>query len=383
MSRGSSGQRGIGGIGEAPVFDARRIVALRGEKRPLDPWRPIRLLAERERLPGPAPQEVAPALAVFLAGAECPFRCVFCDLWQETLDGPTPEGAIARQVEVALGILDGASDGLDGGRGTDSRSRGVEIPAPIPAGRLAETVVKLYNASNFFDPRAVPEGDLAEVGRLVAGARRVVVECHPRLILGGRGLELCRSFGFRLRGTLEVAMGLETVHPEAFARLDKGMALDDFARAAEVLLDAGAEVRAFVLVGAPYVSADEAVEWAVSSVEHALAAGARNVALIPVRGGGALDLLAREGRFVPPRLDQLEEALAAALELPAARAGAVVTADLWDLERFSSCSICLPERSRRLERANLRGRLDPVPGCSACGRQAGMGGAPGEDKLRQ
>ena len=34
-----------------------------------------------------------------------------------------------------------------------------------------------------------------------------------------------------LRGQLEVALGLETVHPEVLARLNKQMTLDDFARA--------------------------------------------------------------------------------------------------------------------------------------------------------
>jgi radical SAM enzyme (TIGR01210 family) len=300
------------------------------------------VLWERERLPGLPPVE-APALAVFLAGAECPFRCVFCDLWRETLDGPTPEGAIERQVRVAL------------------REEGPP--------ELSGTVVKLYNASNFFEPRAVPGADLDAVGSMLAPARRVVVECHPRLLLGG-GLELCRRFAGRLEGTLEVAMGLETVHPEAFPRLNKGMELDDFARAVVAVRSvAGVEVRAFVLVGVPFVPPEEAVEWAVRSVAHALAAGARNVALIPVRGGnGALEELAARGELEEPRLARLEEALGRALELPEARAGAVVTADLWDLERFAACTECMPSRRARLERANRTGVLEPVPGtCPACG----------------
>jgi len=348
---------------------------LRGPKVALDPWRPVRVLHERERLAGvpasgrpadrrrgrPSPAPVAPALAIFLAGAECPFRCVFCDLWRETLDGPTPPGAIAEQVRRGLGALD----------------------PPEGPEALADTVVKLYNASNFFEPRAVPEPDLDAVAELLAPARRVVVECHPRLILdgrAGRGGDLCRRFVEALSGsatgsgtrsgsdpsggaTLEVAMGLETVHPQAFPRLNKGMALEDFGRAAERLREMGVLVRAFVLVGAPFVPPEEAVAWAVRSVEHALVAGASTVALIPVRGGhGALAELAVRGRFTPPRLDQLEEALERSLAVADRRAGdgpsAVVTADLWDLERFASCGTCLPARRNRLERANLTGVLD-------------------------
>ena len=253
-------------------------------------------------------------------------------------------------------------------------------------------MVKLYNASNFFDPRAVPVPDLDGVAALLAPARRVVVECHPRLILdarSGRGGDLCRRFARGLAdATLEVAMGLETVHPDAFPRLNKGMALDDFGRAADRLRALGVSVRAFVLVGAPFVPPEEAVEWAVRSVEHALAAGASNVALIPVRGGnGALDELAARGAFAPPRLEQLEEALERSLVVAAGhgKGGAppVVTADLWDLERFAACPACLPARRARLERVNATGRFGgaggPVgsepaggaAGCPACGWDGG------------
>ena len=92
-------------------------------KREIDPWAPIAQLWEEERTPD---GRLLPALTVFLAGAECPFTCVFCDLWKETLDGPTPAGALPAQLRKAL-----ASAG----------------PLPQPA------AVKLYNASNFFEPR--------------------------------------------------------------------------------------------------------------------------------------------------------------------------------------------------------------------------------------
>ncbi len=333
----------------AAALTARRVRSLRGAKVPPDPRRPLAVLREEERLPGRRPRPVTvPALTLLLAGAECPFTCVFCDLWRHTLDGPTPEGAIAEQVRHALAGLGGpAREALAGG------------------------VLKLYNASNFFDPRAVPPGDLPAVAALARPFGRVVVECHPRLVLGA-GAELWRRFAGLLAGRLEVAMGLETVHPEAFRGLAKGMELADFARAAATLRSEAVAVRAFVLVGAPRVPAAEAVEWAVRSADHAFAAGACHVALIPLRGGnGALEELARRGEVAYPRGDDLEAALARSLALPAARSGAVVTADLWDLERLAGCPVCLPARRERLQRANLTGRLGPAAACADCGFPGG------------
>ena len=75
-------------------------------------------------------------------------------------------------------------------------------------------------------------------------------------------------------------------------------------------------MRAFVLVGAPFVPPEEAVEWAVRSAVHAFEQGAERVSLIPVRGGnGAMEALREAGDFTPPRLDQLEEALERCLDL--------------------------------------------------------------------
>ena len=338
----------IAGGGAAPGLGPRRIRELRGAKQPPDPWRPISALTEEERVPGAAPAAVAPAFTLLLAGAECPFTCVFCDLWRHTLDGPTPEGALAAQVRR----------GLAGLERTEREA-------------LAGGVLKLYNASNFFDPRAVPPADLPEIADLAGPFSRVVVECHPRLVLGA-GAELWRRFADLLDGRLEVAMGLETVHPEAFEGLGKGMKLEDFARAAAALRAEGVDVRAFVLVGAPRVPAEEAVEWAVRSTAHALEAGACHVALIPLRSGnGALEELARLGKVAYPVLGDLETALEGALDLPAAWAGAVVTADLWDLERFAACPACLPARRERLRQANLTGRLAPAAPCASCGFTGG------------
>lgn len=297
------------------------------------------MIEEPERWPDGT---AAPSLTVFLAGAECPFTCVFCDLWRATLHGRTPQGALPAQLRQAL----------EGWRSESS----------VPERR---TRIKLYNASNFFDPRAVPSEDLPELARLVEPFPHVTVENHPRLTDGR-----CRDFQQRMAGRLEVALGLETIHPQALPRLNKRISVSDFDRAAERLQDWDLDLRVFVLVGSPFIPRAESLEWTVATVEHALDRGARLVALNPVRGGnGEMERLAATGDFTPPTLGDVEDALDACLDLPRARE-AVVVADLWDVEPLASCPECCPEcsgaRIERLRRLNLTGRPEPRVECGAC-----------------
>ncbi|HXD47790.1 MAG TPA: hypothetical protein VN600_03380 [Gemmatimonadaceae bacterium] len=302
--------------------------AARPAKPLVDPWRAHGLAIDLERRPA---GNVERALTLFLAGAECPFTCVFCDLWRYTIDGPTPRGALPRQIADSL-----ASQTRD-----------------------AFDRIKLYNASNFFDGRAVPLEDHAAIAALCAGFAGVTVESHASTI-GPRMLDFAR----RLDGRLEVAIGLETIHPEAMARLGKRMTLEQFDRAADFLNANGIDLRVFVLIGAPFVPRNKQLEWTVRATEHAAECGAAVVALIPVRGGnGQMERLADAGDFVAPTLLDVERALEHCLDF----GPTVVTADLWDIDRFVACSVCRDERVARLERINASGRSEPRVTCAACG----------------
>ena len=305
-----------------------RIRSRRDRKIPPDPTRPIGCFQEDEREPDGT---LTPVLTVLLAGAECPFTCVFCDLWRRTLDGPTPRGAIPRQLATAL------------------REAGTLPPAGA---------AKLYNASNFFDARAVPPQDDAAIAELLRPFHRVTVECHPRLV--GRR---CLEFAGRIPGRLEVAMGLESADPEVLARLNKGMTLADFERAAATLRRAGLGLRVFVLLPPPYVPAGQAVESVLYSVNYAIDRGAAHVALIPTRhGNGELDDLRARGDSVPPTRGFIDEVVERCEKVTES----VVTIDLWDIDRLAACPCCRPAWTARLRRFNRTGQSGSRVRCSAC-----------------
>jgi archaeosine synthase beta-subunit len=301
----------------------RWILAQRPAKADADPWRPHAYFVEAERSQNGLVEDV---LTLLLTNRECPFRCLMCDLWKHTTDQRVPDGAIAAQVEWAFGQLG------------SERLRSVRH-------------VKLYNAGNFFDAQAIPSADLPRLAELLNPFETVIIECHP-LLVGKR----CLAFQERLRPRLQVAMGLETIHPNVLPRLNKRMTLADFERAARFLGEHELAVRAFILLRPPFLNEDEGVVWAKRSIEYAFDQGVECCAVIPTRAGnGAMDRLQEQGLFSPPCLESLEATLEFGVGLKRGR----VFADLWDIEKFFRCARCGPERARRLLAVNLSQNILP------------------------
>lgn len=330
----------------SPAARSRWIVERRPARAVQDPQRAIAWLREDEPA---APGHMGSGITVFLANRECPWRCLMCDLWRHTLEESVQDGDILAQMDHAFAAL-----GVDASRG--GGGRGLDF-------------LKLYNAGSFFDPKAIPRADWGAIAARVAGARRVVVECHPSLV-GPACVEFRDALAAAARNcgacapTLEVAMGLEVAHPEVLEKLNKRMTLEDFSRATRFLRNHGIDVRAFVLVGTPFIPSSDAVAWAVRTSRFAFEQGARVVSSIPVRpGNGSLDALRTQGAFTPPTLAMFEEAHDATVLV----GGGMVLADLWDLGVFSSCSHCLPARRDRMERMNLYQRVEPRVDCARCG----------------
>ena len=302
------------------------ILARRGPRNPLDPSRPWAFLVEEERS---GSGEIVSVATVFLTNRECPWHCLMCDLWQNTIQNVTAVDAIPAQIDHALEHL--------------------------PPARQ----IKLYNSGSFFDRRAIPVEDHAAIAERVRGFERVIVECHPALIGDG-----CLRFRDRIGGRLEIAMGLETVHPEILSRLNKRMTLDLFRVSADHLRVSGIDLRAFILVKPPFMREEEAAEWAARSLDFAFECGATVATLIPTRAGnGAMDELLASGDFAPPALAAVEAAAEYGIGLGLGR----VFVDLWDERHRPRCPDCHDARVTRLLAMNLLQEKPTRIACARCG----------------
>jgi archaeosine synthase beta-subunit len=308
----------------APIFtrfmpDNQEIVNLRPQRNTLNPEIPYHFLHETEPDATGALKKVN---TIFLTGKECSFKCLMCDLWKNTLPGPTPKGAIVKQIDYATARLPNAE------------------------------IIKLYNNGNFFDPKAVPLSDHEAIADRLRPYQKVIVENHPSLTN-----ENCLAFKAKLNARLEIAMGLETIHPDVLPKLNKQLTPTDFRKAAQFLRTNDIDVRAFILLNPPYLTnKKENTEWVIKSVKFAFESGTQWCSIIATRSGnGIMETLQQQGLYTPASLNALEQVFEAALTLKQGR----VFVDTWDIGFLSKCPHCFQARKQRLESMNDHQEIYP------------------------
>lgn len=300
------------------------VKSMRGPKNLLNPHEAYDFLWEEECQ---ASGELLSTITVFLTNRECPYRCIMCDLWKNTLDETVPPGAIAHQIDLALQSL--------------------------PPARQ----IKLYNAGSFFDRMQIPLEDYASIADRLATFERVVVESHPAFV-GERTWQ----FSQMIAGQLEVAIGLETCNPLALGFLNKQFTLAQFKIACEKLADHHIRLRVFTLLNAPGVPATPTLFWEKESLRFAFECGADVCVIIPTRGGnGMMEQLARDGIYTKPGVRSIEAVLDYGLSL----GKGTVYADTWNIDDFVDCA-CSRARIDRIQQLNKTQLTCSRIACATC-----------------
>jgi radical SAM enzyme (TIGR01210 family) len=239
-------------------------------KRPTDPRRSVTTWTEEELLNGVNVK----ALVAILETRGCSHDrdhggCTMCGYSGDTPQRPPTEEELMAQVEHVASL------------GVDARW------------------VKLYTSGSMIDPEEVPPAVLEAILEVFGDADMLTVESRAEHVTRRR----VEAMGDTQRR--EVAIGLESACDTVLAdSVHKGMTLVQFQRAAGMVKDAGARLRAYILLKPPFLTEAEAMDDAVEAALAAADAGADVVSLNPVsvHGDTMVDFMHYRGEYEPPWL---------------------------------------------------------------------------------
>ncbi len=224
--------------------------------------------------------------------------------------------------------------------------------------------VKLYTSGSMLDTDEVPPSVLEAILDTFGDADMLTVESRAEHVT----LDRVQALGDTSRR--EVAIGLESAcDPVLAGSVNKGMAFEDFQRAAGMVRDAGAQLRAYVLLKPPFLTEREAVEDAVETALAAAEAGATTVSLNPVsiHGGTLVDHLHHRGEYEPPWLWSVAEVIRRAAEALPAEVRVVSAPTGGGKSRGAhNCGSCDPGVLKAIEFHRLSGDLRDLDGAPDC-----------------
>lgn len=193
------------------------------------------------------------------------------------------------------------------GRSASASELSAQVDSALARYR-GEPYVKVYTSGSFLDDREVdPASRLALVRAFAPAARRLLFETLPEFVTESAVAPLRDAFP----GELEVAQGLESAQPEILQRfINKGSPPSEYLAAADRLRAMKVRAKAYLLLKPPYLTEEEAVEDVVRSVEVAAPRfDALSINPVHIQNGTVVEWLYRRGRYRPPWLWSLVEAM--------------------------------------------------------------------------
>ncbi len=222
-----------------------------------------------------------------------------------------------------------------------------------------EPYVKFYTSGSFLDDREVDPASRERIVSAFSGrARRLLFETLPEFVTPERVGPLRDRFA----GDLEIALGLESADPEILGRfVTKGSPPADYFAAFDRARALGAHPKAYLLLKPPYLTEGESIEDVVRSVRAAAPrVDAISINPVHIQNGTVVEHLYRRGRYRPPWLWSLVEALRRGAELRGATR-LVTFPTAGGLPRGPhNCGKCDPAVLEALREASLAQRFGPL-----------------------
>ncbi|MGC8619313.1 MAG: archaeosine biosynthesis radical SAM protein RaSEA [Thermoplasmata archaeon] len=169
-----------------------------------------------------------------------------------------------------------------------------------------EKIVKIYNSGSFFDRNEISQEMQLKILNTFSDAERIIVETRPEFI-NERMLENFYEF----KDKIMIAIGLESSNDEILENsINKGFKVDNYKRAAELLLEKNFALKTYVLLKPPFLSEKKSIDDAISSIEFA-SQYSEIISLNPVniQNNTLVEYLWRKGYYRSPWLWSVVEVL--------------------------------------------------------------------------
>ena len=250
-----------------------------------DPHEPTRVWLDEDNTPG----GVYNSLTIILNTGGCRWAraggCTMCGYVAESVEGGSVEhDALMDQIQVCL----------------DHEANNAAEPADL---------IKIYTSGSFLDEREVGAETRQAIAETFSDRERIVVESLPDFVAHEKITDFTDH-----DLAVDIAVGLETATDRIrHDCVNKYFDFADFEAACETAREAGAGVKAYLLMKPPFLSEREARDDMIESVRRCAAVeGCHTVSMNPcnVQQYTMVNELFREGGYRPPWLWSVADVLA-------------------------------------------------------------------------
>ena len=239
-----------------------------------------------------------------------------------------------------------------------------------PQGQISKCQqVALYNDGSFFSPQEIPNPILLEIGKLVSqsGIEVLTVESLPQFITKERLLPFLEVLG---NVKLEVGIGLQSSNDIIREYcVNTSFSIEEFERSIDLLNSNNVQVKTYLMLKPPFLSEEEGVEDALTSMNYCIMNGLNYVTICPTRVSRntlAWELL-KSGYYKPPNLWSIVDVLN---EQPKNLTTRIACINLkgTDFEAIypDSCPKCAGSLIEALENFSLSNDLNDLPKRCEC-----------------